>query len=164
MRLGEVVRLTSGLKNGEFLMKSVPEELTLEVNQQIEIDAPLETSFDALLKQLGPENQRPDGESLNMKIEPWPGGRWFRDLDGKNGHFWGHVQVIKRPGLLEICGPMFMSYPAISHIQFRLTPSGKRTVLTMQHRALGMIDPEHREGVKQGWGHMLKGVKKHAEH
>ena len=29
-----------------------------------------------------------------------------------NGHFWGHVQAIKRPTLLEITGPLFMSSPS----------------------------------------------------
>ena len=46
-----------------------------------------------------------------MKIELWPGGSWYRDLGDGNGHFWGNVQAIKRPTLLEITGPLFMSYP-----------------------------------------------------
>ena len=25
-----------------------------------------------------------------MKLEAWPGGRWFRDLGDGNGHLWGH--------------------------------------------------------------------------
>src|SRR5438045_9679010 len=29
-------------------------------------------------------------------LEPWPGGRWFRDLGEGNGHFWGALQAIKR--------------------------------------------------------------------
>ena len=36
-----------------------------------------------------------------MKIEAWPGGRWYRDLGDDNGHFWGNVQAIKQPTLLE---------------------------------------------------------------
>jgi hypothetical protein len=40
---------------------------------------------------------------LPMTIEPRPGGRWFRDLGGDNGHFWGHVQAISAP-LMEIQG------------------------------------------------------------
>ena len=47
---------------------------------------------------------------MPMKLEAWPGGRWYRDLGDGNGHFWGHVQAIKRPTLLEISGPLFMSY------------------------------------------------------
>ena len=50
-----------------------------------------------------------------MKIEAWPGGRWFRALGNNTGHLWDHVQSIKPPKLLEIHGPLFMSTPAISH-------------------------------------------------
>ena len=49
---------------------------------------------------------------MPMKIEPWPGGRWYRDLGDSNGHFWGNVQAIKRPTLLEFCGPMICPIPS----------------------------------------------------
>ena len=92
------------------------EDLTLNVTQEIHVRASLEATFAALLEQLGPQNDTPDGKPMPMKIEPWPGGRWYRDLGGENGHFWGHVQAIKRPALLEITGPLFMSYPAVSNV------------------------------------------------
>jgi len=44
---------------------------------------------------------------MPMKLEAWPGGRWYRDLGDNNGHYWGTVQAIKKPTLLEICGPLF---------------------------------------------------------
>src|SRR5580698_8027189 len=96
------------------------ENLKIEIHQEIFVRASLEVTFEALLEQLGPENDRPDGVRMNMKIEPWPGGRWFRDLGNNNGHFWAVVQAIKRPALLEFSGPLFMSSPAISNVQYRL--------------------------------------------
>jgi hypothetical protein len=87
------------------------EDLTLNITQEIHVRAPLDKTFAALLEQMGPHNEVADGKPMPMKIEPWPGGRWFRDLGGDNGHFWGHVQAIKRPTLLEITGPLFASYP-----------------------------------------------------
>ena len=80
--------------------------MTLNINQEIHVNASLEVTFDALLEQIGPHNEKPDGKPMPMKIEPWPGGRWYRDLGDNNGHLWGHVQAIKRPTLLEICGPL----------------------------------------------------------
>ena len=59
-------------------------------------------------------------------LEPRPGGRWYRDLGGDNGHLWGFVQSIKRPSLLEIWGPLFVSTGATSHPIFRLSESGRR--------------------------------------
>jgi hypothetical protein len=137
-------------------------DLTLHIHQEIYIDAPITVAFQALLEQIGPHFDTPDGTAMPMKLEPWPGGRWYRDLGQNTGHFWGHVQVIKPPTLLEINGPMFMSYAAISHVQYRLTEQGGRTRLALTHRALGEIAPEHREGVVKGWGHILSQVNKRA--
>ncbi len=55
-----------------------------------------------MLERLGPQGQMLDGKPFPMRIEPWPGGRWYRDLGDNSGHLWGHVQVIKPPTLLEL--------------------------------------------------------------
>jgi uncharacterized protein YndB with AHSA1/START domain len=136
---------------------------TFEIRKEIEIAAPPELAFEALLEELGPESQMPDGRPFPMKIEPWPGGRWYRDLGNNAGHFWGHVQVIKPPTLLEICGPMPMSYPAINHLQYRLTAEGGGTRLTLVHRSMGLILPDHRDHMPEGWGYKLQRVRELAE-
>ena len=64
-----------------------------------------------------------------------PGGRWYRDLGGDNGHLWGFVQSIKRPVLLEIWGPLFMSTAATSNMQYRLTEVGRRLADHVQAHA-----------------------------
>ncbi len=136
---------------------------TLEITKDEEIAAPIETVFETLLEQLGPLNEAGKGSPLPMTLEAWPGGRWYRDLGNDAGHLWGHVQVIKPPTLLEIYGPLFMSYPAISHVQFRLTAEGGVTRLKFAHRAIGQITPDHREGVGKGWSHILTTVREGAE-
>jgi len=136
---------------------------TLEVVKEEEIAAPIDLVFETLLEQIGPLNEAGPGSPLPMKLEPWPGGRWYRDLGDQAGHLWGHVQVIKPPALLEICGPLFMSYPAISHVQYRLTSEGKVTRLKLVHRAIGQITPEHREGVSRGWSDIVRRVREAAE-
>src|SRR4029453_4253520 len=57
----------------------LPEKYLLHVYQQIDIDAPLAVAFESMLEQLGPANETPHGP-MPMKLEAWPGGRWFRDL------------------------------------------------------------------------------------
>jgi hypothetical protein len=64
------------------------ESLSPQVEQQIHVNAPLEVTFAALLDQLGPLNETADGKPMPLELEPWPGGRWFRDLGEGNGHFW----------------------------------------------------------------------------
>jgi uncharacterized protein YndB with AHSA1/START domain len=136
---------------------------SLEIRKEIEIKAPIEIAFETLLDVLGPHGEMPGGQPFPMKIEPWPGGRYYRDLGNNSGHFWGHVQVIKPPTLLEICGPLIMSYPAVNHLQYRLKAEGGMTRLTFLHRALGPILAEHRDGMPQGWGNGLERVRKLAE-
>jgi uncharacterized protein YndB with AHSA1/START domain len=132
---------------------------TFEFLKEETIDAPIEIVFESLLDELGPEGQMPDGKPMAMKLEPWPGGRWFRDLGDNAGHFWGHVQVIKPPALLEISGPFFMSYPAANHAQYRLSAEGKSTRLKFTHKAIGVIPKEHRDGMEMGWNYKLKRVR-----
>jgi len=139
------------------------DDLTLHITQEIHVRASLETTFAALLEQLGPYNETGEGTSMPMKLEPWPGGRWFRDLGGENGHLWAHVQAIKRPTLLEVSGPLFMSYPAVSNVQYRLSEFQGGTLIKFRHSALGLIIDEHRDGVTDGWKHMNEGVRKRAE-
>jgi hypothetical protein len=139
------------------------EDLTLSITEEIHVRAPLDTTFTALLEQLGPYNEVPSGGPMPMKLEPWPGGRWYRDLGGNNGHFWAVVQAIKRPTLLEFAGPLFMSYPVASNVQYRLSESNGITLIKFRHSAIGMISDEHRVGVSKGWGYMNEGVRKRAE-
>jgi uncharacterized protein YndB with AHSA1/START domain len=139
---------------------------TFEIVKEESIAASIEIVFETLLEQLGPFNETPDGTSLAMKIEAWPGGRWYRDLGNDTGHFWGHVQAIKPPALLEICGPLFMSFPAVSNLQYRLKEENGVTRLKFVHRAMGLIPQELVEGSRSadtGWNHMMEGIRKRAE-
>ena len=139
------------------------EDMTLNVTEEIHVRAPLEATFAALLEQLGPSSEIEDGTPMPMKIEPWPGGRWYRDLGDNNGHLWGHVQAIKKPTLLEIYGPLFMSYPVVSNVQYRLSQVDGGTLIQFRHSALRLIQEDHRKGVTQGWGRINARVKKRAE-
>jgi len=139
------------------------ENLMLRITQEIRVRASLDVTFDALLDQLGPLSERPDGTSMQMKLEPWPGGRWFRDLGGNDGHYWASVQAIKRNTLLEMRGPLMMSQPVINHIIYRLSEDGGETVIKFAHTAFGPIQPEHREGVTKGWTHIHEKVRERAE-
>ena len=139
------------------------ENLTLNITEEIRVQASLEATFDALLEQMGPGNETPEGMPLPMTIEPRPGGRWFRDLGGDNGHFWGHVQAIKRPTLLEITGPLFLSFPVVSNVQYRLTAVEGGTLITFRHSALGFIPDDYRQGMGRGWTALLERVRTRME-
>jgi uncharacterized protein YndB with AHSA1/START domain len=138
------------------------EDLALSISQEIQVNADIETTFAALLEEMGPGNQGAGGP-MPMKLELWPGGRWYRDLGGDNGHFWGNVQAIKRPSLLEICGPLFASYPLLSNVQYRLSEKDGGTRIELRHTAIGFIEEHHRKGTSGGWASMLDRTRKLAE-
>jgi uncharacterized protein YndB with AHSA1/START domain len=138
------------------------EKLTLNLTKDIHVKASLENTFEALLEQIGPENETPE-KKMPMTIEPWPGGRWFRDLGGNNGHHWATVQAIKRPELLELYGPLFMSFPVINNMQYRLKRVEDGTIITFRHTAFGFIPDEVRDGVGQGWQNLWDRIQHAAE-
>jgi hypothetical protein len=138
------------------------ENLTLNLTTEIRVNASIEVTFDSLLEQLA-ENELSDGTPYPMKLEPVPGGRWYRDLGNNNGHLWAHVQAIKRPTLLEFSGPLFMSYPVANNLQYRLSEDDGVTIIKFRHSAFGLIHEDHRKGVSTGWGHINERIRLRAE-
>ena len=139
------------------------ENMTMTITEEMLVKASPEATFAALLEQLGPLNELQEGASLPMKFEAWPGGRWFRDLGDDNGHCWGTVQAIKRPTLLEISGPLMMSYAATSNIQYRLSAVEGGTLIKFHHKAFGMLNEDHKEGFRKIWGYKFPLLKAQAE-
>ena len=135
---------------------------TFDFSRSVVIDAPLDITFEAILAELGPEGSMPtetgDVKPYPFVFEPWPGGRWYRDLGDNTGHLWGHVQVIKPPKLLEIFGPCFLSYPATNHIQYRLSPEDGGTRLKVTNRAFGYMPRGFMTGAEVGWAHGLQRI------
>lgn len=137
------------------------EDLTLNITEEIRVHASLDDTFAALLEELGPANRGMHDAPMPMVLEPWPGGRWYRDLGENNGHCWGHVQAIRRPTLIEIAGPMMMSFAVASNIQYRLAASGGDTVITLKHNALGLFPDGYRVPLAQGWRAIFARVQAH---
>lgn len=138
-------------------------KMTLDLEQHIDVMRPREIVFEGVLEEITDKMKYPDGTSMMHKIERWPGGRWYRDLGDNTGHLWGIVQSIKPPTLLEITGPMFMSYPVQNHLEFKLSDIAGGTRVTLRHRAFGFLEEEHCKGVAQGWHGMLHEIKSSLE-
>jgi hypothetical protein len=136
---------------------------TFSIKREDRIEASIEIVFETILEQMSHLNVKPDGVPMPMKLEAVPGGRWYRDLGDNNGHMWGHVQAIKVPELLEIYGPLFMSFPATSNVQYRLKADGNATILQFNHTAMGLIPDDMSANVSTGWDNMLKHIRADAE-
>jgi uncharacterized protein YndB with AHSA1/START domain len=124
-----------------------------EIIKEEEIAAPIDIVFETILEQMGPLNSTPE-KPMPMVLEAHPGGRWFRDLGNDTGHFWGLVQAINPPSLLEISGPLFMSMPAVSNLQYRLREENGVTRMKFVHRAMGWVG-EMERGVDVGWSELI---------
>jgi hypothetical protein len=139
------------------------DSLSLDITEEVRIRASLTATFAALLEELGPSNVGHEGSPMPMVLEAWPGGRWFRDLGGNNGHLWGHVQAIKRPTLLEITGPLMMSFAVANNLQYRLKEVDGATVITFHHSALGLFPEGYREGLSEGWPLFVARIRRRVE-
>ena len=145
------------------MMAPKVEDLTLSITEEIHVKATPEVTFEALLEELGPGMMGGEDRPMRMKIEAWPGGRWYRDLGDGNGHLWAHVQAIKRPTLLEFYGPLMMSHAVVSNLQYRLSEEPGGTLIKFHHYALGAISDDFRKGVAEGWKHILERAKQRGE-
>lgn len=134
------------------------EDMHFEIVESVIIAAPIEVSFQSLIDEMTHANEAGPGKPMPMKLECFPGGRWYRDLGDDNGHCWGFIQAIRKPTLLEISGPLFMSYAASNNLQYRLKAIDNGTELHLRHTAFGLIDPNHRAGVADGWHDLLQRV------
>jgi hypothetical protein len=139
------------------------ENVSLNITEEIRVRSSLIATFAALLEEMGPSNEGHNSAAMPMVLEPWPGGRWFRDLGDNNGHLWGHVQAFKRPALLEITGPLMMSFAVASNLQYRLKEVDGGTLITLRHTALGLFPDGYREALSQGWPNLFDRVRRRAE-
>jgi hypothetical protein len=139
------------------------EKPTLTITEEIAVRASLEQTFASLVAQMGRLNETPDGKPLPMILEARPGGRWYRDLGSDNGHLWGFVQSIKRPTLLEIWGPLFMSTAATSNLIYRLSETAEGTLISFTHTVVGPVPDDHRPRLASGWTALHDRIRKAAE-
>ena len=139
------------------------DDLTLSIIEEIHVNATLEATFEALLEELGGGMTGGEEKPMPMKIEAWPGGRWYRDLGDGNGHFWAHVQAIKRPTLLEFYGPLMLSFAVASNVQYRLKQERGGTLITFHHYAVGAVPADVRAAMEGGWHTILERARRRAE-
>ena len=135
------------------------QDLVIDISQAVDVEASPEAVYRGVLDQLSNLRGDMEGEVLTLRLEEWPGGRWFRDLGDGAGHLWGFVQSIKPPTLIELYGPMFMSFAVASNLIIRVeaVPTGAR--VNLRHQILGQIPQGYRDGIEDGWARFVEDVK-----
>jgi hypothetical protein len=142
---------------------TAPTTETFTITEEILVRASLEDTFASLVANMGRLNQTPEGQPMPLILETHPGGRWYRDLGGDNGHCWGFVQSIKRPELLEIWGPLFISTAATSNVIYRISETPDGSLIKFTHTLVGPFPEDHRPRLMSGWKALHARVKSAAE-
>lgn len=142
--------------------------LDFDCRLEVTIDASPHAVQRAVIEDFGQWMVSPQtGQTMALRVEPFVGGRVFRDLGEGYGHLWAHISVLK-PGLIEMVGPFASMEPCYNLIRFRMTESGSsqapQTKLTFSHQASGSVPAEMLEGAPLGWQQVIeKGLKAHVE-
>jgi DNA-binding transcriptional ArsR family regulator/uncharacterized protein YndB with AHSA1/START domain len=124
---------------------------TLDIANEITLNAPREKAFDAVLRmgEWWPHRYR---AGSTVHLEPQVGGRFYEDWGGETGALYGRVVVLERPARIVVEGPMGMSGPVVSVWSYELVEAGSGTLLRGTHRAFGDIDDETKHRYTEGWG------------
>ena len=125
--------------------------------------APLETTFAALSNNWGRRSDEATEHPMPMKMERGRAGGGIAIWADENGHLWGHVQAIKRPTLLEIYGPLFMSYPVMSNVQYRLSEEAGGDADQVSSLGAGADRGRSPAGSGNGLGAIHEKMRKRAE-
>jgi hypothetical protein len=73
------------------------------------------------------------------------------------------VQAIKRPTLLEITGPLMMSFAVANNLQYRLKEVDGSTVIMFHHSAIGLFPDGYREALSEGWPLFVTRIRRRVE-
>jgi hypothetical protein len=73
------------------------------------------------------------------------------------------VQAIKAPALLEITGPLWMSFAVASNVQYRLKEDNGVTLITLKHSAFGRFPEGYGAPASQGWKSIFERVRQRVE-
>ena len=71
--------------------------------------------------------------------------------------------AIKAPALLEVTGPLWMSFAVASNVQYRLKEENGGTLITLKHSAFGRFPDGFGAPARQGWKNIFTRVRQRAE-
>jgi len=131
--------------------RAEPISSSFTIEQEIEIDAPRERVWDALVDVGGWWCHHETETRGELVLEPKIGGRFYERFGGEDGALWGTVIWMKRPEVLRLTGPLGMDLPATNFYEYALTAKGSKTVLRLTQRSVGLMEPGHKNAYDGGW-------------
>jgi len=131
--------------------------------QEIRINASPQKTWKSLLN-IGNWFKFDPTEKPRAKLEPWVGGRFYREEPSGEAALHGIVTYFQPNKLLRLSGPIGMSHLPVSNaFIFELTPDKKGTILKLCQRTFGYMDPDLKNRYQGGWKKLLPQLKALAE-
>lgn len=141
-----------------------------EVHVEVEIDAPIDKVWTALIDEIGewwPADFYTGGRdgARTFKIEAEPGGRMMEVWDDGGGLLWGTV-VTFDPGVqLQILGSLFPNWggPSQNFGTWELEIAGSGTRMRYSEHSVGQVSEAGGEERTVGWKFLSDTMKAHVE-
>lgn len=137
---------------------------SFQIEQQIEINAPLKTVFHSLVNDMNDWWEfRFKEENSHITFDPKVGGFFMENWGNGQGALWGTVLYYKENEEIRLQGLLGMQGAVNSHYGYKLENDGKVTTVKLSHSAVGLLDPEWEKAHSNGWELLLNKLRKHVE-
>jgi uncharacterized protein YndB with AHSA1/START domain len=143
-------------------MQDTQTPIAFEVHAEVEIAAPPEVVWRALMEDVGSWWPHSFSNDPRISMEPWIGGRFMEEWDG-GGALYALVTHIVDGKRLTISGAMGMQGARQYVKTYELEAAGDRTIVRTTASTLGDIPDEMREGYRAGGIELLDALKAYAE-
>lgn len=140
-----------------------PELISMDVSASVDLRAPRENVFRFYVNHIDRWLRGyPEGQGLDLIMEPYAGGRVYRDLPGGASVWWGTMQIYRPPERIDFAGPLFVDGPSLSHVRTDFLELDERTTrVRVHHRTMGET-PAHPELAHSAWTFHLENLAKRA--
>ena len=138
---------------------SKPEDLFMEIRQEISLPAPPRIVFAALTRHIGQwwtSPFRQAGERSALQLTPEIGEPMLETSADGHGVIWGRVEEVRAPDLLYISGRFAVLGAVAGRVHFDLSAEGEDSCrLVVAHQAMGRISEATRGQFVEGWRELL---------
>ncbi|HST92011.1 MAG TPA: SRPBCC family protein [Brevundimonas sp.] len=149
----------------------IPAIAAAPIRKHLSVQAPLERTFEVFTRGMGRWWPRDHSvlralrntPQTDVRMEPWPGGRWYEVGENGDEYDWGEVRDWDAPNRIVLIWRLSNSFeydPALTtEVEVRFIPAGAgATTVDFEHRGLEAFGPAAaitRETMDPGWGMIL---------
>lgn len=139
-------------------------EGSFHLEQEVDLKVPRDKAWAAFIDVNGWWCHRMADAGSTMTLDARLGGHFCERWGDGEGALWGTVIHVKKGEVLRLNGQIGMHTPVSNVYEFKFTAKrDDRTVVTLSHRCIGLIDKKWPKGFGRGWKELWAHFKKLAE-